>query len=528
MLRSNVFSMVLAVVAIVSAWASGASAQGFVFEEEEVEAVTSGTPVGQYLQEGVDAYDAGRYEDASIYFYEVLQSEDISADAYRAQAEYRLAVTLVQMRMLQGAMLFFDRVIATGSAHPFFDASAPWVLSIARELPGDVEMLRRVAAFSDLFPDRIEPKYRDEFAFLLGQHFYNVGELERALQYLSLVSDLSDLYPRALYLKGITHVRRYDAQPAVDAFIELMVLVEDGRGRDEDLAQLGELARLSMARVFYSTTEFEKSLDYYGQIEQRSDYWLDALFESSWAHFQIDQFNRALGNLHSLNSPFFDDEYYPEAPILQAVIFFYNCRFDEVRIALEEFDYSYGPLREELEALLDELETNDDYFRFAEEADERLERRFDPRLRRITNAALNDRSITNARAFVEQLGREVGRLETADVGWQNSALGDFLFQETLGTLALSTGQAGQLVRNRLDSVLDELRGREREGSAILIETDLAEANAISADLRDELFRGRGAQMPEEAHQEQMMWEFEGEYWRDELGHYFYHIDSACR
>jgi hypothetical protein len=529
MRRSDVFhAAVSSLAAMLLLVPSSAAAQGFVFEEEEVEAVTTGTPVAQFLQEGIDAYSAGRYEDASIYFYEVLNSPDIAADALAPRATYQLAITLVQLELLQGAVVFFDDIIASGSAHPFFEASAPWILSIAQALPGDVDMLRRVAAFADLFPERIEPKYRDEFAYLMGQHFYNVGELDRAQQFLGFVSDVSEFYPQALYLSGITSVRRYEAQEAVDTFIALMVLAEQRRGRDAALDRLAELARLSMARVFYSTGEYGKSLDYYGRIEQRSEYWLDALFESSWAHFQTDQFNRALGNLHSLNSPFFDDEYYPEAPILQSVILFYNCRFDEVRTALDEFDYSYGPLRDELEGLLASLETNADYFAFAEDADARLERRFDPRLRRITNAALTDRSIANARAFVAQLEAEVRLIEASDVGWQNAALGEFLTQETYGALALAEGQAGQIVRNRLDSVLEELQGRQREGAAILIETDLAEANAISAELRSELFRGRGTAVPETAHQEQMMWEFEGEYWRDELGYYFYQLNSACQ
>ena len=37
-----------------------------------------------------------------------------------------------------------------------------------------------------------------------------------------------------------------------------------------------------------------------------------------------DNHEKALGNLHTLNSPFFKDEYVPEAGILEAVIFFAN------------------------------------------------------------------------------------------------------------------------------------------------------------------------------------------------------------
>ena len=486
------------------------------------------TPVARFLQEGLAFYEADDWESASIFFWRVVNESNSMADSLRPRAQFELAKTLVQMEILQGALLFFDEIIDVGAVHPYFEASAPWVLVIARRLPGDIEMLRRVAAFEDVFPDRIEEKYRDEMAFMLGQHFYNVGELDRALQYLGFVTEVSDYYPRALFLQAITFIRQYDAQPAVDRLIALMLEVEEARARDDETRRLGEVARISMARTFYSTGEYDKAIDYYRQIEQRSDFWLEALFESSWAYFQTDQFNRALGNLHSLNAPFFNDEYYPEAPILQAVIFFYNCRFREVRLAVEEFQYVYEPLREELETVIGELETNADYHTFLTELDEELGRRFDPRLQQIVNAALSDRSIRNALAFIEALDTEVDTIEFGDPGWSNSDLGDFLAQEILATREFAISDAGQLVRNRLDAILADLRSKERDASAIMVETDLAEANAISSDLAAELFRGVTDQVAGEVHPEQMFWEFEGEYWRDELGYYFYHIESACR
>lgn len=486
------------------------------------------SPVARFLQEGLRYYEAEDFESASIYFWRVVTDPDPSAEGLRPRATFELAKTLSRMELYQGALLFFDEIVAVGPMHPYFEATAPWVLVVARRLPGDMGMLRRVAAFADVFPDRIEEKYRDEMAFMLGQHFYNVGELEQALQYLGFVTEVSDYFPRARFLSAITHVRRYDAQPAIDDLIRLSEYVESYRGRDPEIRNFAQLARLSMARTFYSTGEYDKAIRHYRDVPQRSEHWLDALLESSWAYFQDDQFNRALGNLHSLNAPFFNDEYYPEAAVLQAVILFYNCRFPEVRAALEEFDYVYGPLREDLESLFTDLTSNRDFYDFLVETEARVERRFDPRLQQIVNAALEDRSIRNALAYIAQLDGEIGYMDEADRGWATSDLGDFIYQEILAAREFAIGDAGQLVRNRLQAILDDLRQKTREASAILVETDLAEANAISADLRAELFVGETDAAASDVHREQMFWTFEGEYWRDELGYYLYHIESACR
>ena len=37
-----------------------------------------------------------------------------------------------------------------------------------------------------------------------------------------------------------------------------------------------------MARVFYSTGQFDKAAKYYDKIPLESSLWLDALFEASW------------------------------------------------------------------------------------------------------------------------------------------------------------------------------------------------------------------------------------------------------
>jgi tetratricopeptide (TPR) repeat protein len=501
---------------------------GFSFESEEgVTIATDATPVARYLQEGIQYYEREDYETASVFFYRVASEIDISADSLRPRGQFELAKTLVQMRIFQGALYWFDEIIAAGPTHPYFEASAPWLVVIARRVPGDVDMLRRVAAFADLFPDRIEEKYRDEMAYLLGQHYYNVGELEQSLRFLGFVTNVSTFYPKAVFLSGVTHVRLGDPSRAIDRFAELIALADRSRG-DEELRQLGELARISLARSLYSMGEFDDSIAEYGRIRQSSEYWLPALFESAWGYFQIDQFNRALGNLHSLNSPFFNDEYYPEAPLLQAVILFYNCRFAEVRAAIDEFNYVYPPLREQLEETMSTLATNADHYEFVVSLSEQTERRFDARLQQIVNATLSDRSVRNALESLDQLDREIDVVNTADPGWANSELAQYLRSELAGTRERTVGMAGELVRNRLTAIRDELRQKERDAAAILVETDLAEADAISADLAGELATGSAGQTVETATREEMSWEFEGEYWKDELGYYYYDIESQCR
>lgn len=482
------------------------------------------------IDEGLAAFEAGDFERASLIFYDVMVQSDYGTPLAQ-RGQYELMHTLAEMELLYGARLILDEIIDEGEAHPYFQDAASSMIAIARALPGDNEVLDRVSKFAGLFPDRIEPEYRDEFAYYLGEYYYGAGELDAAIDYLAAVSPDAELYPKARFLSAITHVRQYDAEGAAADLGVILQRVKDARGEERrELEHIGQLAQVTMARMFYSTGEYDKAIKYYANIGQDSKYWLDSLFESSWAYFQTDEYNRALGNLHSLNSPFFNDQYYPEAPILQAVIFFYNCQFDQVRLALDEFQYVYAPLKDELQITIDGFLDNEEAYEFLRDARENTgeNQEFDPRLQQIVDAALGDEVLSSAMAFLDRLQSEVDYIEEAPDSWSRSELGDFLYGDTVGQLALSRESTGGLVISRLDTILTELETRNRESSAILVETDLAEANALSDEVAGELESEHLSSSEDRATSEQMIWRFDGEYWRDELGYYSYHIDSQCR
>jgi len=501
---------------------------GFEFDTQEAQPLGEATPVARLMDEGLKRFAREDFGGAAASFWSVLQDPDISADAIRPRAQFEMGKTLMKLKMYEGATIFFEEIVRSGPVHPYFEATAPWMMLLSRRVPGDPAMLSRISAFGSLFPDRIDAKYRDEMAFLLGQNAFNQGELESALSYFALVSADSTFWARSLYYKGITHVRQFEAQPAVDAFKALLAL--DGKGAEaEEGKRLNEMAMLAMARTFYSTGEFEKSLRLFEGIPLGSSTWLDALFESSWAHFQLDQSNRALGNLHSLNSPFFSAQYYPEAPILQAVILFESCRYTGVRKTLDLFDDVYAPLLGQLEALAGERTSDLDFFGFYQAAESKLSSDFDPRLQQITRAALSDRSVREAAAFVLQVDSERAALSKLPAEVLSGPFGQYLTGKLEAELGGAQANLGGLVRRRMERITSELRAKRREAEAIRVEADLSEASLLRAQKAN----GALGEVPDVVSETrpawyQMAWPFEKEYWRDELGHYSYHIASKCR
>ncbi|MFU8805815.1 MAG: tetratricopeptide repeat protein [Bradymonadaceae bacterium] len=509
-----------------------AHADDMDFGEDEVAAIGEIPHIVEMIEEGKALYEQKKYAEASLLFHTVLRDDTMGAEIHFPEAEYELAKTLFRMELYQGALAYFGRIVDEGDFHPFYTGALHGLLLLGEAVPGDALLTERLSAFSDRFPHEIPDEYRDAFAYSVGLHFYNTMEIDEALRMLNAVTSRSSLYAKARYITAITHVANYDAKPAVDAFRDvlryLMGRNESGSLNAEE-RQLLELAQLGMARVFYSTGQFDTSLRYYSQIRRTSPLWLDALFESSWAYFQVDRFNHALGNLHTLNSPFFADAHYPEGPILSAVIYFYNCNYPRVRNVLEDFEYHYEGLKNELDTVLDQHQDPMDMYGWVTKM-QSGEGRFDAGMQSIFRASLQDQQIQQRFNLVESINREKAKKEAMPESWKTSRLGDTLIQEATLAHSFAMTDAGELAQQRLQRVVRELDELVLQQKRIMFEVARAERGEIESDIRAGMLVD-GHETPTDAFNvtdEHLYWTFDGEYWRDELGFYVFSIGSECR
>lgn len=485
------------------------------------------------IDEGQQLYEEGSYEQASLRFFDVLEDHEPGAEAYHPQAEYELARSLLRLELYQGALRYFGQIAEEGDFHPYFESALRGLLLLTEAVPGDMTLAQHLARYVDYFPDMVPHEYHDRYAYLAGRHLYDNLELNQAVRLLRSVSHRSDFYARARYIMAITHVADYEAEPAVEAFRDVLRFFE---GQDTPLSELTgddlrllDLTHLGMARVYYSTGQFDTSLSYYDRIDRQSPRWPEALFESSWTFFHVDRFNQALGNLHSLNSPFFEDAYFPEGPILAAVIYFYNCNYGLVRDTLEDFDFVYEEVKDELEAILrdhpDAVSLHDWGTRWrAGEVDGQ------PELNSALRSSLEDRQLVQRFELVDAIDTETESMQDLSDSWQTSLLGDTLMQEAALAHSFASTDAGELVQRRLERIISELDDLINQQNRILYEVARAERGEVEADIRagmlieDDVVDGPGIEVSDE----DLYWVFDGEYWYDELGYYFFDIHSQCR
>jgi len=477
------------------------------------------------LTAAISAYKNDDFLKASLLLYRLVSRHESAVGDYEQKAEYVLGKTLYRLGLYQASLNFFDRVVKAGPDHRYFRATCKWLYYLSRKISGDPGLLEKIAQFK---PNECPAEFRSELAFLVGQYHYKKGAVNKALSYLKRVKPGSQYFPKAKFLEGICYVRKDQPAPAVKTFKVLLRATLESDTVSEDLRYFNELANLSMARVFYSTGQFDKAAKYYDKIPLESSLWLDALFEASWTFFRWNNHEKALGNLHTLNSPFFKDEYVPEAGILTAVIFYSNCNFPKAREAIESFLLTYEPLRDEIQGYLDSYSDPTDLYRFLGKLQD-SGAAISPRVAQILSAAFGDKTLKRINAYIRELDRETNLVEKSKSTWARSQLAQTIIQDTEIIKSLAVHEGGTLARKRLERVAQELTRLISDARKIGFEITSAEKVGLEGQLL-------GAQAPKSRRKrgnlyatddEHIYWPFKGEYWRDELGYYLYTIKSEC-
>ena len=510
---------------------------GMNFGEDEVEAVKAASPVQKFLAEGQTLYKSGKYDEASLLFFKVLEEKDLTAEPYWPAAQYELGKTLFKMELYQGALSYFSKVVEKGEEHPYFLPTLNGLVLLTDVMPEDPVVMEMLAKYSKFFPNDVPKKYRDRYAFLVGRHLYSQLDVEGAIAMLNQVKPGSPDYARARYIAGVTHVANYESDPAVSAFKDVLrslTQTQEKRTLKKQEKKLLDLANLAMARVFYSVggkssaKNYNTSLKYFGKIKRNTEFWPTALFESSWVYFQVDLFNKALGNLHSINSPFFSDKYFPEGPILASVIYFYNCKYKRSRNELDEFEFEYEPLITEIDAITGQFGDNpEEMFNWMKKQMDDPETKA---MGQIVGAALSDLQIRNKMKLILSIEEEIAKLGAKPSAWKNSSLGSYLNQESAGAISFAKSDAGTIASERLNRVSRELDDLSLEKEKIMVELAKAQRGQIETDLLNEgavkanVTNAGGVKVSDE----ELYWTFDGEYWRDEVGFYTFNINSECK
>jgi tetratricopeptide (TPR) repeat protein len=507
------------------------------------------------LEEAKKVLAAKDWEGAALAFDAILRDPKL-ADVHD-EARFRLAVALARAGLYHSALARFDEVLSRGAqGSRFFANSLEWIFYIGRRTANETVVLSRVARFSG---EPLPPGTQDRFHYLLARYSYERGlalaeagqaaesrkAYEEARRLAAMVRGEAsgaplgggvetepagdeNLVARARFVEALVRYALGDSQGAVEAFKEVVRLTNPRRSKAPD-PRLRELAFLELGRIHYEYRQNRYAIFYYQRMPWGGPSWLEGLWESSYAYYRIGDYEKALGNLLTLHSPYFADEYFPESHILKAIIYYENCRYPEARGILEAFNADYEPVFGELERLTGPGAPTGLYDVL--EAARRGRAPAGPALRKVLKAVFTDRNIERLDETIGEVEAEIDqKLPRARDPFRGSALAQDLKKRLESERAQLVAEAGARERQKLEYERDSLRDLLQQALRIQIEVSRQEREALERSLASggKVEVVRPYRFSAAVSDEHLFWPYEGEFWRDELGTYAYTLTKGCR
>jgi hypothetical protein len=236
--------------------------------------------------------------------------------------------------------------------------------------------------------------------------------------------------------------------------------------------------------------------------------------------------SKALGNIHTLNAPYFENQFYPEAVLLRAVIYYKYCLYDQAEEAVADYNDKYGPLTKNLQEIVKKYDDNAEFYEYVKKV-RAGKAGLDPQTQRLVMSVLNDKTLLKNFQWVDELNHELDMLQKSDKAWQTTQVAAEVLQELTVQQSVAAGDAGKVARDRVDREARELARLSRDGTKIKYEILEAKANKVSADAVNSRVSSDHKEEPIIIDDEHFQWKFDGEYWKDELGYYRFKIRSRC-
>jgi tetratricopeptide (TPR) repeat protein len=466
----------------------------------------------------VTAYSDGDFEVAATLFADL--ADNANSEEVRLRSEYYLAQSFFKRGLYNAALRQYSYVMKAGPNHPFYLKAVEGIVAVSEALREDF-----------ITGTVLDREYNDEFAklplevlnkinYIVGVVSYRKNKRDDAVSFLTSVPADSTFYARARYLLAVIQARQGENDKAVESFSEVLKLKNGPKLSYGELTDIQQLAQLGLARVYFGMGRYGDAVKAYDAVPRFSEYWDEALFENGWARFQNEDQGGALGSLQALHAPQFAGSFQPESWILKATVYYFNCLYDDAKAALDGFEKVYLPINEKLKPLIEADKGNEFYFNLLAKDSETLPRS-------VKNYLVANKRLVGFKAYIDELAREK-QLVSESSTFKGSKLQGELLSAIDQSRDLAVQMTGNFVKRRLDDASKTIAGFDSQKEIIRFEVAKGETSLLETrfDQKKQL-KDQGIWRPSMPGTNWEYWQFQGEFWLDEIGYYQYTLKRGC-
>ncbi|HNW81389.1 MAG TPA: hypothetical protein PKG52_00705 [bacterium] len=487
----------------------------------------------------VKAYNDEDYFTSSVGFYAIMKNKEW--DRLHETARYYYAESLFRMGLYQASEYQLAEVLFEGPESHYFVSSLLKLLAVTYKTEDERVLF---AVLSNVNYSALPKKFANELTYYLGKiSFYN-GQDDQAIQMFSQVKDYSSFYPKAKYFLGVIQVRQQMYAEAMKSFTELKEMPDD-KYIGDDIKKLKGMAELALGELYYAAAwkaqnklaMFNVALNYFSNVGRDNKQWFDSLFARTWASLMIGRFDATLGTVVTLRSPFFTDIYFPEVNIVEAVTYYNLCQYDEVNRVIDYFFGVYPNYAQKMTSWLESVSTKtglDVYKELLKMYKDAQEGKVTALPEAVLKNILTEPLFQRKYGHIKEIENELNIVEASPDAFKKSVIALDVSKKMMYQLTTLRNEAGIWLVQRVQNLNGELAQLIADMRAIRFEmTDsmksaLEKEELYGKNLKEDATQKKKSEMNPSVPDGYYYYPFDGEYWEDELGFYFFYVENACK
>lgn len=390
---------------------------------------------------------------------------------------------------------------------------------------------------SNPFPIRARANAIDEadkpaFMYFVGYSFVHGAnaDLNMARKTLAKIEPGTIHYVRAQILLASLDLRapNYRFKSAAEALKRALDAVKQFDG--DEPKRLENLAWLTLGRIAYENHAYDEADAFYRKVDVTSHQFVESVVENAWNRLFAGHPEETLGLTHALRAPRFEQSWQPDVLLLEAAAYLKLCRYDQAALAVDTLKARYIDYGAEISRFAASVLQRDYYNQVMIYAQNPTDSQLPDRL---FDRIISDYGFYSLHTSLTKLTKERRVMRDLVGGALNGV--DALIQAYDDAIAYRQQAMGVLIAGIIDSARSKLHALDISASQMTIDIRLArrerEAACLKIVAEGGVCNDSGAVSSEPVYTKRdtdAFWNFNGEFWRDELLHYSSGLTSLCK
>ncbi len=182
---------------------------------------------------------------------------------------------------------------------------------------------------------KLSPLQRSQYNYIVSKGRFQQGKIKETLALARKVSSQSPYFIDAVMLTSIVHHHL----GGLGASLANLKRLDSKLGSMSSL-QKGTL-NLLRGRIYFEQGKYQQAIAHFDKIDNDHPSWFEALKEKGWAQIKSGLYPQAVGNMFTLQGPFFSNVYKPETYAIRTIGYINMCQFADASDTLNYLEKVY-------------------------------------------------------------------------------------------------------------------------------------------------------------------------------------------